>query len=509
MRIIFINIYPDSLAEYQLSSYALVAHAMKYLVLAENYIFHVINLPCTISLNELRDIVFSEESEVICYSVYTWNKKLVLEICREVGAGKVNIFGGPEIETNSVQKGYYSSEGVNYYIVGEGEEKFSALLLHLLENKNDEMGYANVWEEKCTEIEIGMAAIYSSDIIKSEIYYRKAVLLETQRGCTFHCSYCNYSKGIHKIKYFNMDTVLSEIDRVIQVHIRELRIIDPVFTSDIKRAKKILLYILSYKKRGFRIPSIFIETEIGLLDKEIIEIISEFKDSSPIDNCGSMKMIDVPQVYTSMTQKYKVLLSLGVQSFSEQALKAVNRRCLRNGEFIAFMDLVRDGNIQLKIDMILGLPYETKKSYLKGLDVLIESVRGTDCIVNIHILKIIPNTTIYDMKEHFNLSSHLISHDVIETNTMKPEDLLYCKKISALMFRIINSGLRHLFYIASDKASKEYTSIIKELYIKLDEEDKLPKIMKERCEELNDDYWNHEIYTDIKSEDIKEYLLAY
>ena len=75
----------------------------------------------------------------------------------------------------------------------------------------------------------------------------------------------------------------------------------------------------------------------------------------------------MPQSYTSLNKGYNTLIGIGIQSFHEQALVAVNRKPVDKKEFDSFMKLIINENIMCKFDIILGLPHESMSSYLEGL----------------------------------------------------------------------------------------------------------------------------------------------
>ena len=232
-RVLFINIYPNTIAKYSLAAYILKAVALKDPYLQSKVAIDIVNLPETLSQDEMKSIL--EEYmcfDIFCYSVYCWNIDKINLLNLHMSRNKTGIFGGPEIDSIMMQHAKNSS---NYYIIGQGENKFVSLLYYILSNPERDIE-TKIWDDGSNGQQVDFVKVYAENIVPSNLYRRKIAYLETQRGCFFQCSYCNYSKNESKIKYFDTNEVLKELDYIIDIGVKEIRFTDPVFTSDISRA---------------------------------------------------------------------------------------------------------------------------------------------------------------------------------------------------------------------------------------------------------------------------------
>ena len=83
------------------------------------------------------------------------------------------------------------------------------------------------------------------------------------------------------------------------------------------------------------------------------------------------KVVELARILT----KSKLLkgITIALQSTNPDVLKAVRRKNIDDGKLKEFIDLYRGENLRSYIELILGLPHETKETWLSGLCKLIES----------------------------------------------------------------------------------------------------------------------------------------
>lgn len=170
------------------------------------------------------------------------------------------------------------------------------------------------------------------------------------------------------------------------------------------------------------------------------------KKKDYINNCEEAVPVNRPQIYSQMLKDYTVVNCLGVQSFNEKSLKAVSRRPVNRELFRNFMEKCRELNVVLKMDFILGLPFETLDSYFEGLEFILPFFRQTDHVLNIHVLQVLPGTGIEKLYGDYNMQFSINApHCVLSTNGMSSEEIASASIITAVLFRIINSPLREAF----------------------------------------------------------------
>jgi len=514
-KLIFVNIYStETLARYLLSSYVLKSYLRKFLS-EEDLDIEILNFSNHTEEEKIFEAIIEKNPDYIGYSCYIWNIEKIIKIVEKIKE-KTNliahIFGGPEISEKRILT--MPKKIADYYVLGEGEIKLYELISYL-ENKNkknclkfprgiaywenDELKYSDSTEiiKELDEI----PSIYLNGIIEKEFYEGRQAFLETQRGCKFKCKYCVYHKNQPNISFYSLERVFSELENlIVNKKIKALRIFDAIFPSDLERAKKIVRYLLELKKQDIKLPWIYWEFTPYHVDEEFIKLTGNLKYKDNICNSEEIKPLDMPQHYSGMLKDYTVINCIGIQSFCKEALTAVSRMYIGSEKLEEFMNLAKKYNIALKIDLILGLPYETTNSYLAGIESFLPYFKNTDHVLNIHRLQLLPGSELEELAEKYQINySKEAPHLVFSTNSMSGPEINYLSKLTAILFRILNSPLRKYFMNAKEKTGKSFVGLIEEICNKIKESDEFKNTKLVKQDSVDDIYWNDEIYKEIPS----------
>ena len=232
----------------------------------------------------------------------------------------------------------------------------------------------------------------------------------------------------------------------------------------------------------------------------------KYKDG--ILNTNQTKPLNRSQIYSDILKDYSVINCVGVQSFCKEALRAVGRPIIEQSAFKCFFDSVNKNNIALKVDMILGLPFETYDSYFQGLEYFLPFFKDTDHILNIHRLQMLPGSDLEKISDRCGINYSLQApHTVFSTNTFPEEALNYATKLTGLLFRIVNSPLRGMFFKAKEDSGLSYLNFLEKIYDQAAKDDEL-RNSELICQEfIDDDYWNDRSFRDIPSEWLIKNLL--
>jgi len=526
MKIAFVNLYPDdTIAQYLLSSYVLKGYIYKNFKGSYLLDIPVLNFKASEKTDTICEQIFSTNPRIISFSCYIWNIEKVIECVthiQESSREKITvIFGGPEISEESIRS--FSNPGIaDYYVFGEGEKKLVQLLEYIeCKTQNGEKPIPEgigVWHRedlkmtKCDDVIRDLdeiPSIYLEEIIESSLIFRKQAFLETQRGCRFKYRYCVYHKNLNTITYYSLNRIFAELDHLICTkQVYAIRIFDSIFTSDLKRAKEIIRHLIVLKKDPqIRIPWLYWEFVYTGVDEEFFWLVSCLKTQDVVKNVKMLKPLDRPQHYSDMLKNYTAINCVGIQSFSPAALKSVNRPGMNLEKFSQFMSMVKKHNIVLKMDIILGLPFETFTSFFHGLEFLIDYYQDTDHILNIHRLQILPGSDLESLVGEYRISySQTAPHLVYSTNYLTEKEMMRASKLCAILFRILNSPLRGLFF---EDFHRRGASLVAYLESLLDALATVPDIQKSAlmCESWVDDvYWNDRIYREIPSRALIELL---
>lgn len=520
MKLLFLNIYPEAtIARFLLSSYLLKAYLEKEFSSPSELEINVINFSNKTDFAEITKAIVSLTPDWVGYSCYEWNIELVRQVIHELHNEQknyVHIIGGPEISVTNVEKLLRQKVG-DYAVIGEGEEKMTRLAQHLLARKmepppgvatiiDDELKYTPDFSfidlSKCP-------SPYLTGAIDTKLYRRQQVFLETARGCRHRCRYCMYHKDNPSMRYFPLERVLAEIEfLVIKNNVTALRFLDSVFTHDLGRAKTIARHLIDLKaKRSSSMPWIYWEFIYSRMDDEFIELVAALKNKDKIQNHKEIPPLNRPQAYSDMVRDYTAINAIGLQSFNRESLKAVARHPVKKDEFSAFVTKSKKCNIVFKLDMILGLPFETIDSYLNGLEFVVPLLEDTDHVLCLSRLQILPGSDLEEMSADFKLLySEAAPHFVTATNTMTSDELGYLSALSAILFRIINSPLRTDFFSAFHNKKLTVREILDGLHNRIKSDNRFSSTVFHATGAIDDEYWNEGIFVDLSWEWCREEL---
>jgi len=434
----------------------------------------------------------------------------------------IHILGGPEITIKRINT-FIDPRIGDYYVIGEGERKLLNLL-NYLENRGNELvapkgvafweGENLVYEENLENIKNldEIPSIYLNEIIEERLYVKQQAFLETQRGCKLRCKYCVYSKFLPSIHYYSLKRIFNELNHlIVEKKITALRFFDAIFTSDLDRSKAIVKFLIDLKENeNIQLPWIYWEYNFNLIDDEFLKLITNLKNKDKILNSYELQPLDRAQHYSDMVKDYIILNCIGIQSFSNKALKAVGRPGIILNKFDSFMKNLNKLNLVLKADLILGLPFETFSSYFEGIEIFLKYLKNTDHILNIHRLQILPGSELEEFSEDYGIEYSKDSpHQVFSTNTLTNREMILASKLTAVLFRIINSPLRKYLFEMKELSGDSYYHIIKAIFKEIESSDELNSIKLIKNDYIDDYYWNDEIFNEIPSKWLLNYFEKY
>jgi radical SAM superfamily enzyme YgiQ (UPF0313 family) len=198
-------------------------------------------------------------------------------------------------------------------------------------------------------------ADFTDHLKNRHIYY------ESSKGCPFGCTYClsAVEKGLY---HKELTMVKGELRDILSHHPKVLRFIDRTFNDVPDRALAIWKFLVA---------------EGG-------ETLFHF-EMAP--DRFTEEMFD----FLATLEPGRFQFELGIQSTNERTLEAVNRRVDPAAAHRTISRLVNLGNIHLHVDLILGLPYETRESFAASFrDVFAMGAQ----YIQMGLLKILPDTPI-------------------------------------------------------------------------------------------------------------------
>lgn len=162
----------------------------------------------------------------------------------------------------------------------------------------------------------------------------------TAKSCPYSCAFCGFPARAGKYKYMSVEEVEKEFDKIKDLGVDVLTILDDTFNVPKKRFKE-LLRMMIRNNYGFRWNS-FYRSDQG--DQETIELMAE-------SGCEGV--------------------FLGMESGSNRMLEKMAKTSRRE-HYAAAIPLLRENNIYTHANIIIGFPGETEETVRESLEFIQE-----------------------------------------------------------------------------------------------------------------------------------------
>lgn len=372
------------------------------------------------SIDNIFERIIAEKPDVAAFSTYIWNVNTVKQIIIKLKAFNPNliiILGGPEVSYNA-DKILSENTNVDYIISGEGEKPFSELLDALINQSelNDISGlcYRNngkiIVSEPCI-LKDEPPSPYTEeyfDSLKGRIAY-----LETSRGCPYSCAFC-LSGRCGTVRFFDIERAKREILLLANSGTKTVKLVDRTFNANKKRAKEIFSFVI--ENYGDKIPEgVCIHFEIAgdILDSETIKMLN----SAPT---GSIQ------------------LEIGLQSFNSRTLEYINRKTDTEKLKANILKLTDKNNIHIHIDLIAGLPYEDKNSFIDSFNT---AFYLNPNMLQLGFLKLLYGAPMREESEKFPCEfSESPPYEITSTPWLGENDVKELKAVEDALERVNNSA---------------------------------------------------------------------
>lgn len=312
---------------------------------------------------ELKELLFKRETpqelldridepHIFCFSNYVWNyeyNKKVAEAIKEKYPDCLISFGGPQVTKRPKEKKLFEKNPfIDTISLGEGERNFLTLLEDYQTDSVKQMYAFDRLQELDFPSPYGMGLF--EKMIQDNPGYQWNAVLETNRGCPFKCTFCDWGNLTYsKIKKFNLERIFEDLEWMGKHKIGYGIIADANFGCFKERDMYITEKMVEVQQK-YGYPETVDASWYKNLTKEVIDIVKKFVENG--FNRG---------------------FSLSLQSMNEETLVSIERANMKLNQFGDILDLCNEQQIPSYSELILGLPHETKKTWLSGLCKLIES----------------------------------------------------------------------------------------------------------------------------------------
>lgn len=368
--------------EYDLLPYSvglLAAHARQHCKENHEFVFPVFN---RIPVAEAADRL--EGCDLIALSLYVWNVNLSLAVAAEVKSRNPDVIvvvGGPQVPDDPTDF-MHSHEHVDIACHGEGETTFTELLdalptgdlshVRSITYRSGDDVTTTDRRDRVGDLD-ALPSPYLDGTFDDLLQHRPGqwvMTWETNRGCPFSCTFCDWgSATAAKVYRFGMDRLMAEIDWMADNRIGFVFCCDANFGM-LPRDFDIAQAVVTSKRK------------------------SGFPWSLSVQNTKNAR----ERAYKVQTLLASELNTLGVtislQSANRQTLVNIKRRNISSE---AYEDLqqrfTRDG-VYTYTDLILGLPGDSYETFTESVSHVVAN--GQHNHVQFHNCSILPNAEMAD-----------------------------------------------------------------------------------------------------------------
>lgn len=373
--------------------------------------------------------IAKKRPDVVALSCYIWNITKTLDVCRMIKEScdcKI-VLGGPEVayRPHDVLSRFAF---VDFVLSGEGEWSFPCLLDRLHDDLSLVAGLSyrqngDIVTNPEQEYKDTPPSPYCDEFF--EALNGRITYIETSRGCPYRCAFC-LSGRCSSLRFFDLDRVKEDIVKLASSGTQTLKFVDRTFNANVERANDILLFIKD--RYGKEIPSNVCFH---------FEIAGDILKDSTLDILSSMP-------------RGAVQLEIGMQSFNEEVLKAVNRKTDTNKLICNIQKLMSFGNMHIHIDLIAGLTGEDFDSFKNSFNIAY-SLKSH--MFQMGFLKLLYGADMREDPEKYPCTfTDEPPYEVTSTPCLSNEEIRRLKNCEDALDRLYNSGrfLLSLSYLTDD-----------------------------------------------------------
>jgi radical SAM superfamily enzyme YgiQ (UPF0313 family) len=387
----------------------LQVYAEKYLKEPDKFEFL---LPIYSRISVEKAIQHLECAEIILFSVYVWNVRLSLKIAEEIKSRKPDImivFGGPHVPNNA-ENFLLENPFIDIACHKEGESIICPLLENAIEKEWDQVPSISYINEENKFIQNPLAKrIKSLNVIPSPYLEgvfepliaafpdeRWLVMWETNRGCPFSCTFCDWGSATQaKVNQYDLDRLYKEIDWISQKRIEFIFCCDANFGL-LKRDYDIAKYVANNK------------SEYGYPQALSVQNTKNSRERAYL----VQKMLSDNGLNKGVT--------LSAQSMDEETLKNVKRSNISLSDYKELQHRFTKDKIETYNDMILGMPGETYDSFINGISTLISN--GQHNRIQFGNLSILPNAEMGDKEYQKKFGMKIVESEIINIHGSLSEE---------------------------------------------------------------------------------------
>lgn len=361
--------------------------------------------------------VYERKPDVLAFSCYIWNWKLVRELvveCGKVLPGVPVWLGGPEVsfDPERVLEELPLLAGV---MVGEGEVTFRDLLECYLnggggisEVSGVVTGCGRSGDRGLTDLD-ALPFLYGGNLWELGGFENRIVYYESGRGCPFRCSYC-LSSIDKSVRLRSMGLVEAELQFFLDRSVPQVKFVDRTFNCDHNHAMAVWQFI---EKNDNGVTNFHFEIAADIIREEELVLLNRLRPGL-------------------------VQLEIGVQSANKRTLEEIHRFVEMDRLKQVVCRIRLGGNIHVHLDLIAGLPYEDYDSFVNSFNQVYDMEPDQ---LQLGFLKVLKGSEMHHRALEYGI--HYLSeppYEVLFTNWLSYEELLQLKAVEEMVELYYNSG---------------------------------------------------------------------
>lgn len=323
-------------------------------------------------------------ADVVGFSVYVWNINQSLQIARQLKQQRPEVlivFGGPQVPDHA-EEFLRQYSFVDVICHGEGESTFLQILERFPERDweaipgvsylaKDSTFFSRSKAPRMTDLSASASPYLDGvfdPLMAANADKRWLVMWETNRGCPFACTFCDWGSAIaSKVHRFEMERLKEEAEWFARNKISHIFVCDANFgilPRDVDIAK---FLVQSYERH--RTP---------------------FTISVQNTKNATERSYTIHKIFSRST----VGATLSLQSVDSRTLEAIKRSNISLDSFNELQRRFRGEGIETYTDIIVGLPGETYDSFAEGVSKVIEN--GQHNRIAFYNCSVLPNAEMGD-----------------------------------------------------------------------------------------------------------------
>ena len=325
-------------------------------------------------IEDIDKAITDDPPDLLGLSNYCWSynaSQEIFKMFKKINPNGVTVWGGPNfpLDMPSQEKFMNKHSEVDVYVPTDGEVGFSNVVKLLLKSNSrqnivDELLSTQI--EGCISRDTNgklhhifsdtritnldeIPSPYSMGLMDKFFDGLLTPMLQTNRGCPFHCSFCTDGKSeVDSINNFSLERVNSDLNYIAEhvpktthsLHISDLNF--GMYPRDIKICETI-----AQIQQKIEYPQ-FIKCTTGKNQKnKIIEAIKKLNNT--------------------------LRITMSVQSLDPEVLKNVRRSNISTDNMLDLYPAIKAANLETTSEVILGLPGDSYDGHLKTLRNLIRA----------------------------------------------------------------------------------------------------------------------------------------